>query len=57
MLRATDGKKLGSSEYKKPIDDTVAALRKDPDVRKATSPLATTGPGCWRRTSRSATSR
>ena len=39
MLRAPDGKQLDSSEYKKPIDDTVAALAKDPDVRRATSPL------------------
>jgi putative drug exporter of the RND superfamily len=43
MLRAQDGKKLGASEYKQPIDDTVAALRKDPDVRKATNPLGDNG--------------
>lgn len=30
VLRAPDGKKLDSSEYKKPIDDTVSALKKDP---------------------------
>jgi putative drug exporter of the RND superfamily len=40
MLRASDGKKLSSSEYKKPIDDTVAALKKDPAIRSATNPLA-----------------
>jgi putative drug exporter of the RND superfamily len=43
VLRAPDGKKLDSSEYKKPIDDTVAALKKDPDVRSATSPLTSSG--------------
>ena len=40
MLRAPDGKKLTSSAYKKPIDDTVAGLKKDPAIRSATSPLA-----------------
>src|SRR5215216_611259 len=43
MLRAPDGKKLNSSAYKKPIDDTVAALKNDPAVRSATSPLASDG--------------
>jgi putative drug exporter of the RND superfamily len=43
VLRAPDGKKLDSSEYKKPIDDTVSALKKDPDVRSATSPLTDSG--------------
>src|ERR671925_45813 len=43
MLRAPDGKKLDASAYKKPIDDTVAAFKKDPDVRSATSPLTSDG--------------
>ena len=40
VLRAPGGTNLGSSDYKKPIDDTVAAFKKDPAVRSATSPLA-----------------
>ena len=40
VLTAPQGEKLTDSKYKKPIDDTVAAFRKDdPDVRSATSPL------------------
>ena len=40
VLRAPSGAKLTDSKYKQPIDDTVAAFKKDPDVRDATSPLA-----------------
>ena len=40
VLRAPKGAKLTEAKYKKPIDDTVAAFKKDPDVRGATSPLA-----------------
>ena len=40
VLQAPQGAKLTASKYKKPIDDTVAAFKKDPDVRAATSPLA-----------------
>jgi RND superfamily putative drug exporter len=40
VLRAPAGAKLTDSKYKQPIDDTVAAFKKDPDVRDATSPLA-----------------
>jgi putative drug exporter of the RND superfamily len=39
VLRAPAGAKLTDSKYKQPIDDTVAALKKDPDVRDATNPL------------------
>ena len=40
MLQAPRGEKLTEAKYKKPIDDTVAAFKRDPDVRAATSPLA-----------------
>jgi hypothetical protein len=40
VLRAAAGAKLTDSKYKQPIDATVAAFKKDPDVRDATSPLA-----------------
>ena len=43
VLRAPAGAKITASRYRQPIDDTVAALRKDPDVRKAVSPLAGAG--------------
>jgi putative drug exporter of the RND superfamily len=43
MLRAPGGNKLSSSRYKKPIDDTVTAFKKDPAIRSATSPLASDG--------------
>jgi RND superfamily putative drug exporter len=39
VLRAPSGATLTDSKYKKPIDDAVAAFKKDPDVRDATSPL------------------
>jgi putative drug exporter of the RND superfamily len=39
VLRAPAGATLTDSKYKKPIDDTVAGFKKDPDVRDATSPL------------------
>ena len=40
---APTGAKLTDSKYKQPIDDTVAAFKKDPDVRDATSPLDAEG--------------
>jgi putative drug exporter of the RND superfamily len=40
VLTAPQGSTLDDSKYKQPIDDTVAALKKDPDVRSATSPLS-----------------
>jgi RND superfamily putative drug exporter len=38
VLRAPQGAKLTDGKYKKPIDDTVAAFKRDPDVRDARSP-------------------
>jgi RND superfamily putative drug exporter len=43
VLRAPSGAKITASKYKQPIDDTVSALKKDPDVRSATSPLSGSG--------------
>jgi putative drug exporter of the RND superfamily len=43
VLRAPDGAKLSSSKYKQPVDDTVSALKQDPAVRSATSPLSSKG--------------
>jgi RND superfamily putative drug exporter len=43
VLRAPANHKLTDSRYKQPIDATVGALRKDPDVRSAVSPLASDG--------------
>ena len=43
VMTAPAGAKLTDSTYEKPIDDAVSALRKDPDVRQATSPLAQAG--------------
>jgi putative drug exporter of the RND superfamily len=43
VLRATGGGKITDSKYKQPIDDTLSALKKDPDVRSATSPLSKSG--------------
>jgi RND superfamily putative drug exporter len=43
MLRAPNGAKLDSSKFKQPVEDTVSALRKDPAVRSATSPLSSKG--------------
>jgi RND superfamily putative drug exporter len=40
VLQAPQGEKLSDARYKKPIDDTVAAFKRDADVRAATSPLA-----------------
>jgi putative drug exporter of the RND superfamily len=40
VLTAPSGQKITASKYKQPIDDTVSALKKDPDVRSATSPLS-----------------
>ena len=43
VLQAPDGKKITASEFKQPIDDTVKALKADPDVRSATNPLTSDG--------------
>ena len=43
VLKAPAGEKLNAQKYKQPIDDTVAALKKDPGVRDATSPLSKDG--------------
>src|SRR5215212_1644881 len=43
VLTAPKGEKITASKYKQPIDDTVSALKKDPDVRSATSPLSDNG--------------
>ncbi len=43
VLRAPGGAKITASKYKTPIDDTVKALKADPDVRSATSPLSSDG--------------
>ena len=42
VLTAPSGT-LSDSRYKQPIDETVGALRKDPAVRSATSPLSSDG--------------
>jgi RND superfamily putative drug exporter len=41
VLQAPDGKSI--TAYKQPVDATVKALRADPDVRSATSPLSDAG--------------
>jgi RND superfamily putative drug exporter len=43
VLRAPSGAKITDSKYKQPIDDTVSAFKKDPDVRDATNPLSSKG--------------
>ena len=43
VLRAPGGKKITASQYQQPIDATVKALKADPDVRGATSPLSGKG--------------
>ena len=43
LLTAPKGQKITDSKYKDGIDSTVSALRKDPDVRSATSPLSSDG--------------
>jgi putative drug exporter of the RND superfamily len=43
VLRAPAGAKITDDRYKQPIDATVSAFRKDPDVRGATSPLSSAG--------------
>ncbi|HEY6761923.1 MAG TPA: MMPL family transporter [Baekduia sp.] len=43
VLTAPAGKKVTDDAYSKPIADTVAALKADPDVRDATSPLSSEG--------------
>ena len=43
VLRAPGGEKITASKFKTPIDDTVKALKADPDVRSATNPLSSDG--------------
>jgi RND superfamily putative drug exporter len=43
VLRAPQGAKITDDRFKQPIDDTLKALRGDPAVRKATSPLGSDG--------------
>jgi uncharacterized membrane protein YdfJ with MMPL/SSD domain len=43
VLKAPAGKTLDSQEFKQPIDDTVAALKGDKQVRDAVSPLTDKG--------------
>jgi RND superfamily putative drug exporter len=43
VLRAPGGASLDEAKYKQPIDATVTALKGDPDVRGATSPLSSRG--------------
>ena len=43
VLTAPKGETITASKYKKPIDDTVKALKADPDIRSATSPLSSDG--------------
>ena len=43
VLRVPDGGKITASKFKTPIDDTVKALKADPDVRSATNPLSSDG--------------
>jgi putative drug exporter of the RND superfamily len=43
VLEAPKGAKVTDSKFKQPIDDTIAAFKKDPDVRDATSPLSSQG--------------
>jgi RND superfamily putative drug exporter len=43
VLKAPSGEKITDSKFKTPIDDTIAAFKKDPDVRDATSPLSSSG--------------
>jgi RND superfamily putative drug exporter len=45
VLRAPKGGKLSDSKYKQPIDATEGALKKDPAVRSASSPLSSHGSG------------
>ena len=45
VLRAPDGEKISAAKFKTPIDDTVKALKADPDVRSASGPLASGSSG------------
>jgi putative drug exporter of the RND superfamily len=40
MLRAPQGETISAAKYKQPIDDTVSALKNDPAIRSAKSPLS-----------------
>ena len=56
-MLAPAGTKITDSRFAKPIADTVKALKADPGVRGATSPLSSQGKSLSTRTRRSATSR
>ena len=43
VLTAPKGQVLSDAKFKQPIDDTIAAFKRDPDVRDATSPLSSAG--------------
>jgi RND superfamily putative drug exporter len=43
VLKAPNGDTITASRFKSPIDQTVSALRADPAVRDATSPLSSAG--------------
>jgi RND superfamily putative drug exporter len=43
VLRAPKGAQLTDQKYAKPIQDTVSALKADPDVRAAVSPITSKG--------------
>jgi RND superfamily putative drug exporter len=43
VLKAPAGTTLTDSKFKTPIDDTISAFKKDPDVHSATSPLSSDG--------------
>jgi RND superfamily putative drug exporter len=43
VLTAPAGATITESKYKQPIDDTVKALKADPDIRSATNPLSSGG--------------
>jgi RND superfamily putative drug exporter len=45
VMTAPKGHKITDEAYKTPIEDTVTALKADPDVRDATSPLSSTATG------------
>ena len=43
VLVSPAGSKITASRYQQPIDDTVSALRKDPDVHSAVNPRSSEG--------------
>ena len=57
VLTAPKGQVLSDAKFKQPIDDTIAAFKRDPDVRDATSPLSSAGKDFLSKDKRTATSR